>query len=276
MIFGVPLGELATLAALIGGGGIITGILAGLFGIGGGAIIVPVLYELFRILGVPADVRFQLCLGTSLAIILPTAVRSYLSHRAKGATLDDVLRQWALPSIAGVGIGAWIAATAPSLVFKIVFIVFINLIAFKLLFGRESWRLGDHLPGRLAMSIYGGCVGLIAALVGVGGGSIATMVLTLYGKPIHKAVATGAGLAVPITIAGVIGYMIAGWPHQAEMPAFSIGFVSLVGFALMAPISAFFASYGVRLAHAMSRRSLELAFGLFMVVVSLRFIISLI
>ena len=276
MIFGVPLGELATLAALIGGGGVVTGILAGLFGIGGGAIIVPVLYELFRILEVPADVRFQLCLGTSLAIILPTAVRSYLSHRAKGATLDDVLRQWALPSIVGVGIGAWIAATAPSLVFKIVFIVFINLIAFKLLFGRESWRLDDHLPGRLAMSIYGCCVGLIAALVGVGGGSIATMVLTLYGKPIHKAVATGTGLAVPITIAGVIGYMIAGWPHQAEMPAFSIGFVSLIGFALMAPISAFFASYGVRLAHAMSKRSLELAFGLFMVAVSLRFIISLI
>ena len=276
MIFGVPLGELATLAALIGGGGIITGVLAGLFGIGGGAIIVPVLYELFRILGVPADVRFQLCLGTSLAIILPTAVRSYLSHRAKGATLDDVLRQWALPAVVGVGIGAWIAATAPSLVFKIVFIVFINLIAFKLLFGRDSWRLGDHLPGRLAMSIYGGCIGLIAALVGVGGGSIATMVLTLYGKPIHQGVATGAGLAVPITIAGVIGYMIAGWPHQAEMPALSFGFVSLIGFALMAPISAFFASYGVRLAHAMSKRNLELAFGLFMVAVSLRFIISLI
>ena len=276
MIFGVPLGELATLAALIGGGGIVTGVLAGLFGIGGGAIIVPVLYELFRILGVPADVRFQLCLGTSLAIILPTAVRSYLSHRAKGATLDDVLRQWALPSVVGVGIGAWIAATAPSLVFKIVFIVFINLIAFKLLFGRDSWRLGDHLPGRLAMSIYGGCIGLIAALVGVGGGSIATMVLTLYGKPIHQGVATGAGLAVPITIAGVIGYMIAGWPHQAEMPALSVGFVSLIGFALMAPISAFFASYGVRLAHAMSKRSLELAFGLFLAAVSLRFIITLI
>ena len=276
MIFGVPPGELAMLAALIGGGGIITGVLAGLFGIGGGAIIVPVLYELFRILEVPADVRFQLCLGTSLAIILPTAVRSYLSHRAKGVALDDVLRQWALPSVVGVGIGAWIAATAPSLVFKIVFIVFINLIAFKLLFGRESWRLGDHLPGRLAMSVYGCCVGLIAALVGVGGGSIATMVLTLYGKPIHNAVATGTGLAVPITIAGVIGYMIAGWPHQAEMPALSIGFVSLIGFALMAPISAFCASYGVRLAHAMSKRSLELAFGLFMVVVSLRFIVSLI
>ena len=67
--------------------GIVTGILAGLFGIGGGAIIVPVLYEVFRILGVPEEVRMQLCVGTSMAIIVPTTIRSYLTHRAKGAVL---------------------------------------------------------------------------------------------------------------------------------------------------------------------------------------------
>ena len=68
-------------------GGVATGILAGLFGIGGGAIIVPVLYEVFRIIGVPEEVRMQLCIGTSLAIIVPTTIRSYLTHRASGAVL---------------------------------------------------------------------------------------------------------------------------------------------------------------------------------------------
>ena len=77
--------------------GVVTGILAGLFGIGGGAIIVPVLYEMFRVLGVPEEVRMQLCVGTSLAIIMPTNVRSYLAHRAKGAVLTDVVRAWAVP-----------------------------------------------------------------------------------------------------------------------------------------------------------------------------------
>lgn len=272
---GIPLNELTFLAVLIGCGGIITGLLAGLFGIGGGAVIVPVLYDLFRILEVPDDIRFQLCLGTSFAVILPTTIRSYLSHRARGAALDQVLRQWALPSIVGVAIGSWIAAIAPAMVFKTVFVLFINVIAFKMLFGRESWRLGNELPGHSAMTVYGGFLGLVAALVGVSGGSLANMVLTLYGKPIHNAVATGAGFGVPVTIAGVIGYMIAGWPHQAELPPFSIGFVSPIGFALIAPISAFVAGYGVRLAHVLSKRKLEIAFGLFLFAVSIRFIISL-
>ena len=97
VMFGIPIGELLFLAAVIVAGGIVTGILAGLFGIGGGAIIVPVLYEVFRVLGVPEEVRMQLCVGTSMAIIVPTNVRSYLVHRRYGAVLMDVVRAWALP-----------------------------------------------------------------------------------------------------------------------------------------------------------------------------------
>src|SRR5438477_1017471 len=101
MFLGTPVSELVLLAALIMAGGIVTGLLAGLFGIGGGAIIVPVLYEVFRVLGVPEEVRFQLCIGTSLAIILPTTLRSYFAHRARGAVMDDVLRAWTWPAMAG-------------------------------------------------------------------------------------------------------------------------------------------------------------------------------
>ena len=111
--------------------------------------------------------------------------------------------------------------------------------------------------------------------MGVSGGSISTMVLTLYGKPIHQAVATSAGLGVPITIAGTIGYMLAGLPQQALMPPLSIGFVSLIGFALMAPVSSFTAAYGARLAHALPKRRLEIAFGIFLLLVSIRFLASL-
>jgi uncharacterized protein len=275
MSFAIPLNELAYLSFLIVCGGIVTGLLAGLFGIGGAAVIVPVLYELFRLLDVPEGVRFQLCLGTSFAIILPTTIRSYLAHRARGAVLDDVLRQWALPSIVGVGMGSWIAAVAPAAVFKIVFVVFASVIAFRLLFGRASWRLGNELPARTAMIGYGGFLGLVAALVGGSGGPLCNMVLTLYGKPIHKAVATGAGFGVPVTIAGVVGYVIAGWKYQPELPPFSIGFVSLIGVALMAPVSAITAGNGARLAHALPRRKLEIAFGVFLLFVSIRFLVSL-
>jgi uncharacterized membrane protein YfcA len=276
MVLGVPLSELLLLAALIIVAGFVTGILAGLFGIGGGALIVPVLYEVFRVLGVPDEVRFQLCVGTSIAIIVPTNVFSYFTHRGKGAVMMDVVRAWAVPAVIGVAAGSAIAAFASGAVLKLAFVLIATVIAFKLLFGRETWRLADDLPGPAGMAAYGVFVGLAASLMGISGGSISNMILTLYGKPIHKAVATSAGIGVPITVAGTIGYILAGLPQQALLPPFSLGFVSLIGFALMAPVSSFTAPYGARLAHALSKRRLEIAFGCFLLAVCIRFTVSLI
>jgi len=276
MILGYPIGEIVLLALLILGAGILVGIFAGLFGIGGGAVIVPVLYEVFRVLNVPEDVRMQLCIGTSLAIIVPTTVRSYIAHKKRGAVIPEVVRIWALPAIIGVVVGSVTATYAPSAVFKIAFVVFASFIAVRMLFGADRLNLGTELPGRGMLRFYGFITGLFSSLVGVSGGAVSNAVLTLYGRPMQQAVATSAGVGVPITIAGTIGYILAGWPHMAQLPPLSIGFVSLLGFVLMAPVSSFTASYGVRLAHWLPRRKLELAFGIFLVLVSLRFIISLI
>ena len=275
MLLGVPPSELALLAAAILAAGVVTGILAGLFGIGGGGVIVPVLYEIFRALDVPDSVRTQLCVGTSLAIIVPTAIRSYRAHRAKGAVLPDVVRAWTWPAVAGVGAGAVIAAFAPGAVFKLTFALIASSISFRLLFGRDNWRLADCLPSGPAMTGYGFLVGLCASLMGVSGGSVSNMILTLYNQPIHRAVATSAGVGVPITIAGAVGFMLAGLPQQALMPPLSIGYVSLIGVALMAPVSSFTATYGARLAHALPRRRLEIAFGIFLLLVAARFIAGL-
>jgi uncharacterized protein len=276
MMLGVPVSELLLLAVLIIAAGFVTGILAGLFGIGGGALIVPVLYEVFSALGVSDEVRFQLCVGTSIAIIVPTNVLSFLTHRDTGAVMMDVVRAWALPAVVGVAVGSALAAFAPAGVLKLAFVLVGSVIAFKLLAGRDSWRLAADLPGRAGMTAYGFFVGLAASLMGISGGSIANMILTLHGKSMHKAVATSAGLGVPITIAGTLGYILAGLPQQALMPPLSFGFVSLIGFALIAPVSSFTAPYGARLAHALSKRRLEVAFGSFLLLVCLRFVASLI
>jgi uncharacterized protein len=275
-LLGHSLSEIALLALWIAGAGILVGILAGLFGIGGGAIIVPVLYEVFRVLGVPEDIRMQLCIGTSLAIIVPTTVSSYLGHKKKGAVITDLVRIWALPAMAGVAIGSVTASYAPSAVFKIAFVIFAAFIATRMLFGSERWSLGKELPGRGLLVLYGLVTGLVSSLVGVSGGALSNSVLTLYGRPMQQAVATSAGVGVPITIAGTLGYVLAGWRHMADLPPLSIGFVSLIGVALMAPVSSYMTRYGVRLAHWLPRRQLEIAFGIFLVIVSLRFLLSLI
>jgi uncharacterized protein len=275
MLFGVDLIQIFWLAVAIVIAGAVTGILAGLFGIGGGSVIVPVLYEVFGVLGVPEEVRMQLCIGTSIAIIVPTAVRSYLAHRAKGLVIPHVIRLWVVPAVIGVACGAIIAAFAPPAVFKIAFVLIAGFIAAKFLLAGDRWNLGTELPGPLPMTCYGFGIGLAGSLMGVSGGSLSNIVLTLYGKSIHSAVATSAGLGVPITIVGTIGYILAGLPHQAQLPPLSLGFVSLIGFVVMAPVSSLIAPYGARLAHKLSRRNLEIAFSVFLLLVCARFLVSL-
>src|SRR5215470_12805144 len=146
-MLGAPVGELIWVAVAVMAAGVITGLLAGLFGVGGGAVVVPVLFEVFRLLGVPEEVRMKLCVGTSLAIIVPTTIRSYRAHRAKGLVVAAVMRSWALPAVIGVAIGSVTAALAPAGVFKLAFVVFAGIIAGKLLVGREDWVLGRQLPG---------------------------------------------------------------------------------------------------------------------------------
>jgi uncharacterized membrane protein YfcA len=275
-VLGHTFGEIALLALWIAGAGMLVGILAGLFGIGGGAIIVPALYEVFSVFGVPEDLRMQLCIGTSLAIIVPTTVSSYLGHKKKGAVIIDLVKIWALPAVAGVAIGSVAASYAPSAVFKIAFVIFAAFIGIRMLYGADRLSLGKELPGRGLLTFFGFITGLFSSLVGVSGGAVSNAVLTLYGQPMQRAVATSAGVGVPITIAGTVGYMLAGWRHMSDLPPLSIGFVSLIGIALMAPVSSYMTRYGVRLAHWLPRRKLEISFGIFLIFVSLRFLISLI
>ena len=275
-MLGVPLSEIVWLVLLILVGGVVTGMLAGLFGIGGGGIIVPVLYEVFGLIHVPDALRMQLCIGTSLAIIVPTTVRSYLAHKKRGAVIPQVLRAWTLPAVGGVLIGSVTAFFAPGGVFKIAFVIFTIFISTKMLFGGERLNISDRLPGRVMLGVYGFITGLLSSLVGVSGGAVSNAVLTMYGQPMQRAVATSAGIGVPITIVGAVGYAIAGWPHIQQLPPLSLGFISVIGFALMAPVSSFMTGYGVRLAHWLPRRQLEIAFGLFLLLVSARFIVTLI
>ena len=269
-------GEIAWLAASAIAAGIVSGILAGLFGIGGGAIIVPVLFETFRLLGVPEAVRMQLCIGTSLAIIVPTAMRSYRQHKAQGSVLDDVMRRWTLPCVAGVAVGSVLAAFAPPETFKAAFVLVAIAIATKLFLGGDGWVLANELPGAAAMSGFGFVIGLGSSLMGIAGGSLVAITLTLYRTPIRSAVATGAGLGVPITLAGAIGYILAGLPHQSMLPPLSIGFVSIPGVILIAPLSSWIAPFGARLADRIKPRTLEIAFGVYMLLAAARFLVSMI
>jgi len=265
-----PLTLISLIAALAAAGAVI-GFLAGLFGVGGGAISVPVFFEIFGLLGYPDASAMPLAVGTSLAVIVPTSISSARGHYRKGAVDTDVLRVWALPILLGVALGAAIARFAPPVVFQGVFVAVASLNAVKLLTGGRGWSLGETLPGRLGMRLGGSVIGLTSAIMGIGGGALSNLFLTLYGVPIHRAVATSAGVGVLIAVPGTIGYILAGL-GQPDLPPGSVGFVSLFAFALTIPTSLLTTRFGVGLAHRLSRRALEIAFGSFLLLVVMRFL----
>jgi uncharacterized membrane protein YfcA len=282
MIAGLSASELLELALLLVAVGALSGFLAGLFGIGGGAVMIPVFYECFRLAGVPLEVRMPLCVGTSLAIIIPTSIRSYRAHYVRGAVDMEILRAWWLPVLTGVIAGSVIARYAPEKLFRIVFVMVAWSAAARLLLARAAWKFGDDLPRGPLMKVYGFFVGLLSTLMGIGGGLFANLLMTFYGRPILQAVATSSALAVLISIPGALGYVYAGWPaapHYPDVAAlqlpFAIGYISLIGAVLVTPTSLLTAPLGVRAAHAMSKRALETAFGCYLLLAGGRFVISL-
>ncbi len=271
---GIETGQLIELLLALAGAGAAIGLLAGVFGVGGGAITVPVFFELFRLRGLTEAVSMPLAVGTSLAMIVPIAFVSARGHARRGTVDFVLLRAWAVPILVGVLAGSAIARVADPSVFQGVFAAVASVLAARLLLGGTSWRLGDSLPGRWATAAYGALVGLLSALMGIGGGAISTMILTLHGKPIHQAVSTSAGVGLLIAVPGTLGYIAAGW-GKPGLPPDAIGYVSLLAIALTLPATLVTTPLGVRLAHALSREVLSRTFGVFLLLVALRFVAAI-
>lgn len=274
MAVSLPWGEIAWLVAALLLGGLLTGLLAGLFGIGGGGVLVPILHELFTVIGVSPAIRMHLAVGTALAIIIPTSLRSFASHHKKGAVDMELLRRVGPAVAAGVGLGILVASWVEGYVLKLVYVIMAVLMAVNLFFGRGRWRISDDLPGGVTDTVVGAGIGLVSTLIGIGGGVLMTTYMTLCGRKIHQAVATSAGLGPIIAIPATAGFVWAGL-GDPNLPPGSLGYVSLLGAAIVIPASVLAAPIGVRIAHGISRRSLEVAFGGFLTLVAIRFLLSL-
>jgi len=259
--------------ALLASGGLV-GFLAGIFGVGGGTVIVPVLYGVFLWIGVPEELRMPLCAGTSLALIIPTSLASFTTHR-KAASIDLILlKSWIMPIVIGVIGGAIAARYAPACAFKIAFVSIALTTAARLLLRDRLPQLGYDVPRRF-IAPYGVIIGASASLIGIGGGLVANIVMTMHGRTIHQAVATSSGVGVLVSLPGTLGYMAAGW-DKGGLPPFSIGFVSIAAVLLLMPTSFFAAKIGARLAHTVSKGRLEAAFSGYLILVSTQFCVSLI
>ncbi|CUI79350.1 sulfite exporter TauE/SafE family protein [Cognatishimia activa] len=248
--------------------GAFAGVLAGLLGVGGGIVLVPAFYYAFQTLGYDGPQLMQMCLGTSLATIVVTSVRSVLSHNKKGAVDWDILRSWGPGIAVGAAIGVTIAAQLRSETLVAVFGVLAIIVGVYMALGRSEWRLGEDMPKGGTRAVLSPLVGFLSVLMGIGGGSFGVPLMSLYGTPIHRAVATAAGFGLIIAVPGVIGFLLV-QVDAAVRPVATIGAVNLIAFALIIAMTLMTAPIGVRLAHALDAKPLKRIFGGFLILVAL-------
>lgn len=260
---------LLSLALAMAATGLFSGLLAGLLGVGGGIVIVPVLFSIFPFFGIHDSVQMKLAVGTSLATIIPTSIQSARKHFARG-TMDVPLLRSLIPSIAfGVLLGTLLGVVVRGDAHTAVFAVIAAAVALNMAFTGPDWRLREAFPAGRRRHAIGTFIGASSAMMGIGGGTVGVPILSMFGAPIRSAVATASAFGVVISIPATIGFVYGGWgdPH---LPPFSLGFVNLIGFALIVPSSLVAAPWGVRLAHSIPPLLLKRLFAAFLGLTVLR------
>lgn len=265
--------NIPTLLALVATG-VFAGILAGMLGVGGGIVIVPVLFFLFQSFGVSAESAMLVATATSLATIIPTSISSIRSHNAKGNVDFDLLKRWSVFIFAGVLVGSWLVTQVDGRYLTILFGVVATLSALNMLFRTGKSAVYQQLPNKIGQSIMGSAIGFFSAMVGIGGGTLSVPLLTLYNYPAHKAVGTAAAIGLIISLPGAITMLVLG-NTPVDAPAGTYGFVNLIGFVCIVPLTVLFAPVGASLASKMNATKLKRVFAVVLLITGLRMLTQL-
>lgn len=252
--------------------GAVVGVAAGLLGIGGGGIMVPVLTGLFVSQGFPAEHVVHLALGTSMAAIVPTALASMRAHHAKGAVLWAVVQQITPGILLGTFAATFVAAYLPTYWLAIIFASFMAYVSVQMWLNIKP-QAHRELPGIAGLSLAGLVIGGVSALVAIGGGSLSVPYMMWCNVNIRNAIATSAGIGLPIALAGTAGYLLNGW-SVAGLPEHTVGFIYWPAVVLIALTSSFTTRVGANLAHSLPVGTLKKVFAVLLVLLSLKMLES--
>ncbi len=269
----LPSGDLALLIAILAAAGLLAGLTGGMLGIGGGIVMVPVFYEILHQAGVAQDVAMHVTIGTSLAVIVFNSARSVTAHAKRGAVDVAILRRFGPAVFVGALLGAVLATFISGAGLKSFFGVVAVLFAVYIAFAPLHWVMAKSLPDTPPMHAAFGGLGLVSALMGIGGGTFGVTLMTVSGVPIHRAVATGAGLGILIGVPAALGFILLGL-GVPNLPPFSVGYVSWGAFLILAPTSILAAPLGARIAHALPARALRIVFGIFLAASGMRMLLG--
>lgn len=252
--------------------GAVAGTLAGLLGIGGGIVIVPIVTLLFESQDIAQGLAIKMALGTSLATIVVTAISSIYAHHRKQAVEWGLFRIMTPGVLIGSLVGAWLADLIPGKLLYAAFIVFLFAVSTQMALSRLSAH--RDLPGKFWLTSISGGVGVVSALMGIGGGSMNVPFLSFCGVPIKRAIATAAAIGLPISTSATLGYIVGGL-NETGLPAGSLGYVNLPVFGGVVAASLLFAPLGAILAHKLPDQLLRRLFAVFLCVMAVRMTLNL-
>jgi uncharacterized membrane protein YfcA len=261
--------DLLVLAVAMLATGAVGGLLAGLLGIGGGIVIIPALDAALSFVGVDPSIRMHIVVATSLATIIPTSIASARAHQRRDSVDTDLFKRWGMFVLLGALLGSWIASQLRSTDLSMVFAAFALLVAIKMLLPLQKKSTRNQVPGGPGILIIPTSIGALSSMLGIGGGTLSVAVMTFFNQPIHKAVGTASLFGLAISLPGTAGFMLLGM-NDPRLPIGNFGYVNLIGFALISPMTVMTAPFGAAIAHRLSQRHLSLVFGIFLLAMSVR------
>jgi len=255
------------LLALIGAG-LLAGFAAGIFGIGGGFVVVPALLLLLPLLGGDHGQYAHVAIGTSAATIIVTSIRSLRAHAKRGAVDFQILRDWAPWVMLGDVAGVILAGRVDGAVLTLIFASGVLLMSIVFLVPRlGNHVVSDQMPGGMGRVAIAGGLGTFSSLLGIGGGTVAIMVMTLCGRSIHRAIATASGIGTLIAVPSAIGFAWIGL-RETGLPWGSLGYVNVPAALAIGSMSVLTAPLGVAAAHSLEPALLKRVFALYLVVIA--------
>ena len=241
--------------------GITAGTASGLFGVGGGFLMTPVQYWLSTSGGMDSTLATRLAFGTSLAVMIPTMISGAFAHNNRGAVNWKAAIPMGCAAIFGGLAGGTLATHLPGIVLRTFFAILIIAMAVRMVWHIRSCPACEPRGSTVVYIIIGFLIGIVSGLAGIGGGVLLVPVLViLLGYPMHTAVGTSSACLIFSSAGAVIAYVINGW-GIVGLPLYSIGYVDLVTFAILAATTIPLARFGVRCAHSCSGRNLQIVFA---------------
>ena len=249
---------------------VVAGFFAGFFGIGGGIITVPCLFYIFGAIGIDKSFVMHLAVGTSFAIIVPTAIMSVFTHYKHKAVDFGVLKTYGIFVVIGVVIGSFFAASMETKSLVLFFSIIIYLLAINLIFLKDKTKIKLKF-NLFQRTVLGFIVGFVSSLMGIGGAIMNVPILKFVGYSINKAIGSAASIGFLIAVFGCLGFLISGIFIKTNIPL-SVGFINVPAFLIFIPITILMAKAGATAVHKIKREIIAKLFGIFLIIIASRFL----